>query len=155
MRTRHLTRVNSCSDYKTLFVMRKFFRLIMVCKQVFVLELLIFIQNVLFGGDGEKLNRPALDSLDDVWSFEINIGLLFALLLDLIEKSIIVSVGPGIEESEEYFLVRSHGVLKGPLYPSLVEFLNKLGLTIRGKSILWTILFQSLLLSSLKTGRSP
>ena len=155
MRARHFSRVNSCSDYKAFLLRREFFRLIMIYKQVLVLELLIFIHNMLFWRDGEKFNRSALYSFDDVWSFEVNIRLLFALLLDLIEKSIIISVGPGIEESEEYFLVRSYGVFKRPLYPSLVEFLNKLGLTMRDKSILWAILFQSVLLSSLKTGRSP
>ena len=73
--------------------------------------------------------------------------MLLTFELCFFEELIVIGVGPGIEESKEYFLVGSHCVLESPLDPALVVLLNKICFTILDRSTLCMILFQSWLFS--------
>ena len=148
MRRRHLARMYSCSNDKTLLLRCKFFRLVFVHKQILILEFFIFVEDILLGGNGKKFNRPAFNCSDNIWSLEVEVWLSFTFFLYLVEKGFIVSVWPGIEEGEENFLVGSHCMPKRPLDPTFIEFLSKSGFTIRSTSTLCAIRFQSLLSSS-------
>lgn len=55
MRTGYLPWVNSGSDDDTFFFLSEFSRLIFVWEEILILKLLIFIGDIFFGSDGEKV----------------------------------------------------------------------------------------------------
>ena len=82
VRTRHFPRVNSGPNYKHFLLRQKLLRLILHRKEVFVLKLLSFIGDALFGSNGNKLYWSALQRMDNIGSFEIDVGIGLAFLLN-------------------------------------------------------------------------
>ena len=155
MRTWHFTWMHSGTNDETLLLRTKFFRLVMIRKQMLTLIFLIFAQHPFLRRYSNKLNWSSLQSSYYIRSLEVDILLFTTFLLDLFQESVVISIWPGVEKSKEYFLVGCHCMFKCPLYPSLVKFLHDHFCTIREVSTRWAILFQSWLPSYLYTGSSP
>ena len=103
----------------------------------------------------QKLNRSAFETANNGAALEIDVVGVFGLQLDAAEEVAVFGVGPGVEEGQEDFVSRCHGVPETPLDPPLVVLLNPPTGTMRPKSTGWAMRFHSSAPSSRYTGTSP
>lgn len=142
-------------NYKCFFIREKLSRFAVVWKEVFIVELLIFGVYAAFRWNSYKFNWSGLERANNGGSFEVDIFLRFALLLNRCQKATILDVRPWIKKCKEDLRVWGEGVLEGPLDPSLIVFLHNHQFTILLSSILWAMRRHSPLPSSRKTGTNP
>lgn len=120
----NLSRMNSCCHNDAFFVTIKCLRLLLVDKQVLIVDWLLLVNQTLFRTYCQQIHRSALQSFCDNSSVKVDVRIFVTSLFDWVEKSVILEIGPGVKESKEDLFIGSHGVLERPLDPSLIEFLE-------------------------------
>lgn len=86
-----------------------------ISKQQVIIEILLLLHESPFGANGEHLNRPALQSIDNGPSVEVYIVDLHAPRLNFAHKLRVVLIGPRIIEGEEVLLSGRKLMREGPL----------------------------------------
>jgi len=148
MWTRYFSRMHSGTYNDALFLNPELFGFSSFAKDILVLKTFILLAYVFHWRYDNKIYRSSFQGFNNICPFKVNICLFLAFFLYLCEKAMVFCVGPRVEKSKKDFFASSNCMLEAPLYPTLVMFLNHSYYTIFVKSILCTIFFQSLLLSS-------